>query len=78
MKISHKYYRLNRKFHYSLPLIFQDIMDPWKLGPLKPKTVNNIQKIKTEDSFTKDKRVEDMFNIFQQMLIEQLNCLFIY
>ena len=48
-------------------------MDSWKLGPLQPETVNNIQKIKTEDSFTRDKRVEDMFNIFQQMLIEQLN-----
>ena len=39
-------------------------MDPWKLGPLQPETVNNIPKIKTEDSFTRDKRVEDMFNIF--------------
>ena len=39
-------------------------MDPWKLGPLQPETVNNIQKIKTEDSFTRDKRVQDMFNIF--------------
>ena len=53
-------------------------MAPWKLGPLQPETVNNIQKIKTEDSFTRDKRVEEMFNIFQQMLVEQLNSLFIY
>ena len=64
MKISNKFDRLNGKSHYNLPLSFQDIMDPWKLGPLQPETVNNIQKIKTEDSFTRDKRVEDMFNIF--------------